>query len=177
MTAVYRFQQGVRALLAFSQPVDFALAERWLPPTHLPLFHALARSEQLHSLNVLRTVLAQAEATPPELAAAALLHDCGKARYRMNIAQRTLSVLVARLLPRLNTRLSGSDPQQPSPWWRAPFVVRQHHPAWSAAALRAVGAAEITIWLAAHHADSLAAWADHPYAPLLARLQQADDAN
>ncbi len=168
-----RLRQGLRALLAFSRPVDRHLAAAFLSPDLLALFDRLQRSEQLHSLNVLRTVLAQGP-TPPDLAAAALLHDVGKSRCRLAVWQKTLAVLVRAFAPGRFRRWADSDPARR---WAQPFAVAVHHPAWGAEMLAAAGASETTVWLAAHHADDPARWAQHPDIYLLQRLQRADDAN
>jgi hypothetical protein len=171
---VYRLRQGGRALLAFAQPVDRGLVQQTLSPTHQTLFFALARAEQLHSLNVLRDVLAQEPHTPHDLAAAALLHDCGKSRCALATWQKTLAVLVRAFLPTLARRLSQEDRLT---FWRAPFVVRKYHPKWGAQLLEGTGASPRLIWLVEHHADSADQWAAHPDINLLKRLQKADDAN
>lgn len=171
-----RIRQGIRALTAFTRPVDYELAAQYLSPELLSVFQRMQRSEQLHSLNVLRDVLAQG-AAPPDLAVAALLHDVGKSRYRLTVAEKTTAVLVRKALPRFARRLAHTDNPAVIPFWRRAFVVRQHHPAWSAAILQQAGASEAAVWLAAHHQDKREQWASHPYYGLLSRLQQADDAN
>jgi hypothetical protein len=174
VSARYRIQQGVRALLAFSQPVDTALAATHLTPSLLRCFTLMRRADQLHSLNVLRSVLAQEPVTPPELAAAALLHDVGKSRYPYPTWQKTLVVLVRAFLPRVFRRLSSGDAHN---FWQRPFVVNVHHPAWSAEIITQAGADPLTVWLVAHHAESAAQHAHHPDVYLLKRLKRADDAN
>jgi hypothetical protein len=169
-----RMRQGLRALFAFSLPVDRDLAAEYLSPDLLALFDALNRGERYHSLNVLRQVLADGP-TPRELAIAALLHDAGKSRYSMNVWQKTLSVLVKKLLPGAYARWSAADPAV-HPWAR-PYVVREQHPAWSAALARAAGAPEAAVWLIEHHAEPASQWEGHPLVPLLRRLQASDDAN
>jgi hypothetical protein len=173
MTAVYRVGQALRALMAFSQPVDCDLAAEYLSPDLMILFGRMRRSEQLHGLNVLRTVLAQGQ-TPRELAVAALLHDVGKTRYTVRIWQKTIAVAVETLSPRLFERLSRGDAAR---FWLRPFAVKAQHPAWSAEMLTNAGASEVAVWLVAHHQEDVSKWADHPYHDLLQRLQQADDAN
>ncbi len=173
MPVVYRLQQGVRALLAFSQPVDAALAERYLSPPLLALFWQMDRGEQLHSLAVLQDVLAQDE-TPNDLAVAALLHDVGKSRYPINVWQKTLAVMVRALVPDAYTRWSKGSPLN---LWQRPFVVYEQHPLWSAELLRAAGASEAASWLAAHHADMVMTGLTPPQLEWLKRLQQADDQN
>jgi hypothetical protein len=173
MAAAQRLRQGIRALLAFSQPIDTALAADYLSPALMTCFERMRRSEQLHSLNVLRDILAQGS-TSSDLAIAALLHDVGKSRYPFPTWQKTLVVLTRTFAPRLFERLSRGDEKI---FWQRPFVLSEHHPAWSAQMIAAAGAPERAIWLVAHHADSLSQWADHPDLYLLERLKQADDAN
>jgi hypothetical protein len=173
MAAVQRLRQGVRALTAFSRPVAVDLAEHYLSASELALFHRMQRSEQLHSLNVLRHVLAQGS-TPPSLAAAALLHDAGKIHRPLRVWQKTLVVLVRALLPPLYRRLIQGSPEN---FWVRPFAVSVQHPQWSADLLADAGSSETVIWLAAHHQDSPEQWTDHAHYTLLKRLQQADDAN
>jgi hypothetical protein len=170
----YRLRQGLRAMFAFARPVDIALAADFLTPGQLALFRQMRRGEQLHSLNVLRAVLAQSTDMPPELAVAALLHDVGKSRYPLRLWQKTVAVLVRALLPALFVRLSAGDPRT---FWARPFAVYVHHPAWSAELLAQTGAGDAAIWLAAHHADDAAQWQAHDLYRLLQRLQAADDTN
>lgn len=169
-----RLQQGLRALFASMQALDYQLAERYLSPTEMALFKQLAPSEQLHSLNVLRDVLAHAQQTPPDLAVAALLHDIGKIHKHLSVFQKTVAVLIRAISPALDDHLSRPGALST---WRAPFIVRRHHPQWSGELLTQAGSSEGTIWLATHHADDATRWTHHPYHGLLLRLQSADDAN
>lgn len=173
MTAVYRLRQGVRALFAFAHPVDYALVNVHLSAPLLALFRQMRPAEQLHSLNVLRTVLAQGE-TPPALAAAALLHDVGKLRCPLAVWQKTLTVLVRAFAPSLFQRWSAGDPRL---FWQRPFVVYVHHPAWSADLIRSADGSPDAAWLAEHHADNAEQWSEHSLYTLLKRLQAADDTN
>jgi hypothetical protein len=173
MAAVYRIRQGLRAIFAFSQSVETSLAAEYLAPELLALFRQMRRSEQLHSLNVLRDVLAQGT-TPHDLAVAALLHDVGKSRYPMQVWQKTLVVLTRAFSPALFERWSKGDP---SSLWHRPFVVYVQHPAWSAQLIASAGASTNAVWLVAHHQENADQWQRHPLASLLIRLQAADDSN
>ncbi|NWF67901.1 MAG: HD domain-containing protein [Chloroflexi bacterium] len=171
--AVYRFRQGILSLFAPLRPLDLSLAARYLNSEQMALFERFRRGEQLHSLNVLRSVLAQGE-TPPELAVAALLHDIGKVRFPLRTWQKTLAVLVRAFAPPLFQRWSAGEYTD---LWRRPFVVRVYHPIWGAELAAKTGAAPTTLWLIAHHQDKAVDWARHPAVELLRRLQAADNRN
>ncbi len=171
--AIHRLRQGLRALFAFARPVDLDLAARYLTPEQVALFQRMRRGERLHSLNVLRALLAQGD-TPPDLAVAALLHDVGKSRYPLALWQKSIAVLVRAFNPALFERLSRGDPRR---WWQRPYAVYVQHPAWSAELLAQTYASDTALWLVAHHADAAERWRDHDLYPLLQRLQTADDTN
>jgi hypothetical protein len=174
LSAGKRIQQGIRALLAVTQSVDYELAGRYLNAKQMTLFCRMTKSEQLHSLHVLEDVLADGEAVSDELAVAALMHDVGKARYHLAIWQKTIAVLARKLFPKMEAQLAQGEHLN---FWRAPFVVRKYHPKWSGELLAEVGASEQAIWLVTHHADPATKWQTHPSYLLLFRLQKADDAN
>jgi len=171
---IQRVQQGIRALLAFATPLDLHLAQQYLSQAELIAFQQMSRAEQLHSLNVLRDVLAQSDTTPHALAVVALLHDVGKSRYHLAVWQKTIAVIIKAFIPRLSNYLSRDETLN---FWCAPFTVRTYHPKWSAEILRDCQSDAIAIWLAEHHQEDADHYKDHPNYPLLCRLQQADDAN
>lgn len=173
-TAKQRLQQGFRALLAGARPVDLRLARQHLTVREFEAFQQMARAEQLHSLEVLRDILAQDKAAPSALAVAALLHDVGKSRCHLALWQKTASVLVKALLPRLAVRLGRGEGLH---FWRAPFTLHEHHPQWSGDILRACGSDCAAIWLAEHHQENAEKHRAHLHYGLLKRLQTADEAN
>jgi hypothetical protein len=170
-TAVYRLRQGLRALFAFTQTVDYPLAVQHLTPPLLASFRQMRRSEQLHSLRVLRALLAEGDVSPA-LATAALLHDVGKSRYPLSLWQRSLPVAVKKLSPALLARLSRANPQNR---WLRGFVVYVHHPAWSGDIVTAGSGSTDAVWLCTQHADNAGQWRTHPLHGDLLRLQAADD--
>lgn len=174
MATTQRLRQGIRALFAFTQTPDDALAQTYLNAEQMALFKKMRLSEQLHSLNVLRDVLAQDSDTPLDLAISALLHDVGKIRYPLAIWQKTITVIVRKVSPTRYQQWSDKNPQ--NLWYRA-FVVAEKHPLWSKQLVEETSTSECALWLIEHHADSLDQWHGHPNAGLLSRLKQADDAN
>ena len=169
-----RLAQGLRALLAFAITPDLALAQKHLSNCEFAAFRALSRSEQLHSLNVLRAVLAAEPDAPSVLTAAALLHDVGKSRRQLAVWQKTLAVLAQSLAPGLIQQLSREE--SPSAW-RFPFIVQRQHPKWGGEILRACGSDAELIWLVEHHQAEANAHRAHPAYTMLRRLQAADNAS
>ena len=165
MGAGRRLRQGLNALLAFAQPVDRAQAARHLTPALQQCFTRLRRSEQLHSLRVLRALQAES-AVGPDLAVAALLHDVGKTRWPFPLWQRVLVVVVPALAPTLAKRLARG---RETDLLARPFLLCEQHPAWGARMARAAGASERTAWLIENHAGGAG---DDPE---LARLRAADE--
>lgn len=178
MRAKYRLTQGIRALTAFRHTPDVQMAARFLSVPQLTLFRSLPQMEQVHALNVLRDALTQPlpddSRAVDDLAVAALLHDCGKARYRVYVWQKTLPVLIQKAVPRLYRWLATRDPR--NLLYRG-FAVKAHHPAWGAQMAAEAGVSTRAQWLIAHHQDDAAHWASHPHATLLRALQTADEAN
>lgn len=173
MGALSRFQQGIRALTAWARPVDMALVESVLSPAEVALFRRLRRSEQLHSIRVLRAVMAAGETTPA-LLVAALLHDVGKTVAPFTLPDRVLVVLARKFMPQAFTRW-GQDAEPRG--WRRPFAISLRHPEWSAEMLAAAGSDPLAVALARRHADPLADPPHDETERLLAVLRAADDAN
>lgn len=167
MNGLRRLRQGLNALTAFAQPVDHALAAQHLTPQLQHCFARLRRSEQLHSLRVLRALQAEGEVSPA-LAAAALLHDLGKTRWPFPLWQRVLVVLLPRLAPRMAARLSQGSESDPL---ARPFILCEQHPARGAEMARAAGADERVVRLIARHAQAPGDDVE------LARLRAADERN
>jgi hypothetical protein len=158
-------------------PDEVAQAMRLLPPGGVTLFLQLPVDAQRHSLNVLGA-LARQGTLGDDLAAAALLHDCGKmaASGRISLWTRGPLVLLEVLAPQVATRLARPIP---SGGWRHALWVQQEHAAIGADWARQVGCSETTCWLIAHHQDRLppAQAGEAERISLLRRLQRADSSN
>jgi hypothetical protein len=154
-------------------PVDYDLAASVLSPAQLQLFHKMRRSEQIHSLNVLRTLQGWGY-DHPSLLVAALLHDSGKSRYPYTLFDKTLVVLVHKFLPAWSAKWSHMSPNG----WYRPFTISRQHPKWSTEMATEAGTDPLALSLIEKHQDRF----DHSTAKneieqLLAALQKADNAN
>ena len=131
----------------------------------------MPRHDRQHALNVVRA-LQQRGRNEPELLAAALLHDAGKAAPRggrVRIGHRVAVVLMRAFWPALLERLARED----AAGWRQPFYVQQHHAAIGAQWAQEAGCSPVTVDLIRHHEDPPGP-ADNS---LLTALQAADGTN
>jgi len=175
----YRVGQFLRALTAQVPEEEIKAAMYVLTPEAQDLFRRQAVQDQHHALAVYHT-LRQAGHTNPQLLAAALLHDVGKAVARLPSWQRAFIVLLERFAPRLLAYLSRGEPQDqalnPLKGWRHTFVVHAHHPEIGARRAREAGCSPLTVTLIRRHQDRISCCQteeDH----LLALLQMADNQN
>jgi hypothetical protein len=103
----YRLRQ-VRQQLGFVVPLSAEEQKevaRWLPTSALSLFRTMSAPDQRHSLRVCRGLLARGCADP-DMLAAALLHDVGKAQERVPFWTRPVIVIGKLCAPRLLSRLA-----------------------------------------------------------------------
>jgi len=195
-TARYRVEQFFRALTARISEEEVERATQILTPEAQALFHRQAVQDQRHALAVYHT-LRQAGHTNPQLLAAALLHDVGKAAARLPAWQRAVVVLMERFAPRLLVRLGQGEPrgcalslvlrpplrrrpkrpvEGPPKGWRRPFVVHARHPEVGARWAQEAGCSPLTVALIRRHHDRLASCKTGED-QLLAALQAADSLN
>ena len=106
-----------RRLICLRRSPEIELTQGLLSPCEMKAFNAMSRSEQQHSLRVLKRVLARDPGAPRALTAAALLHDVGKSRYQLSVWQKTLAVVVEAIAPAMAHKLSHADSINR---WRAP---------------------------------------------------------
>ena len=172
MTITYRAAQFFQALSAKLTQEDTALIEKYLSPPLVAVFQQMSRSDQLHGVRVLRSVLTSGE-THPALCAAALLHDVGKSRHAFRLWDRILVVLGAALMPDALERWGSGAPHG----WRRPFVIAAQHPRWGAEIIRAAGGSEELAALIVRHQIDPPAHPETDIDRLLFCLQQADGEN
>jgi hypothetical protein len=150
-----------------------------LPATALPLFAAMPVDAQRHSLSVLDTLWALGQ-DHPDLAIAALLHDCGKVAaaqggVKIGLWLRGPLVLVDAFFPRLSMRWASPNPLH---GWRYALYVQREHPAIGAAWAAQAGCSSLSCWLIAQHQTPLKAVVGSDEAcELLMALQYADAGN
>jgi hypothetical protein len=195
--ARYRVGQFLYGWRASVSAPDLALVDAVLgqiTPEAIALFRRMPTDAQAHSLRVLRALLADDQCPhplPPELTAAALLHDVGKvaagdAGAYLGLWLRGPLVLLEKFTPGLLARWAAP---QPSGSMRYAMYVHGAHPQIGAAWAQTAGCPPLTCWLIAHHQDLIdqlpgdqlpggallgdASTAKH----YLARLQRADGRN
>ena len=173
----YRVSQFLRGLTATVSAAERQSLQDELAPAALELFLRLPVDAQRHSLNVMQT-LRDAGYDDPDLMAAALLHDVGKAAseaagVRLQLWVRGPLVLADGLLPGLLTHYAAARPEA---GWRYALYVHLHHPAIGAAWARHAQCSALTCWLIEHHQDKTAP-AESQEGALLAALQWADERN
>jgi hypothetical protein len=154
-TARYRLGQFVRALLTAHVPEEeVEQAVRVLTPQAQELFHRQAVQDQRHALAVYQA-LRRAGHANPQLLAAALLHDVGKAAARLPAWQRAIIVLLERFAPHLLACLGQGEPQGPMrrlpSGWRRPFIINAQHPETGARWAQEAGCLPLTVALIRRH--------------------------
>lgn len=167
-----RASRFFRTLTARPDEERLAQAERGLPPELRQLLREQPAPDLAHSLRVYETLRARGE-THPELLAAALLHDVGKARFPLHVWERVLIVLAQRLFPARAARWGASRPEG----WRRPFVVATQHPEWGAEMVARCGGSALLVDIIRRHQAHVSQEGMDEAGRLIRRLQTADRAN
>lgn len=158
--ARYRIAQFINGWRATVTAQDLSLVEQLLSPVGseaVKLFQRMPVDAQAHSLRVVKALPADGP-IPPDLAAAALLHDVGKvaadeAGAYLGLWMRGPVVLLEAWRPDLLVRLASP---QPAANLRYALFVHLAHPEIGAAWASAAGCSPLTCWLIAHHQDKYA---------------------
>lgn len=152
MRILYRVRQFWHTLSAENHPQALEQASKYLTPEQLELFNQLQAGEKNHALTMLGKLLAHGE-TEPDLLVAALLHDTGKLRYRLNPLERAMVVLARAIMPQ-QVKSWGVVPAggwDKLPGWRKAFIVAENHAEWSAEMARQAGASPLAVELIRQH--------------------------
>lgn len=162
---LHRVGQFWRHASAQVSPAEAITAERILGPDLTPLFARLPVNDRRHGLDVLKT-LTKIEARPSLLLQqAALLHDVGKSGSDFSVIERSVTVFLDAVSPRLLATLIRARPG-----FARRYAIYTDHAGIGADRLRAVGAAELAAIVAEHHAE-------HPVSDVTRQLQRADRRN
>jgi hypothetical protein len=152
----YRLKQ-VRQQLGFVHPLvreDYAEIARWLPSSAVRLFRTMSSADQQHSLRVYRGLLA-CGCSEPDMLAAALLHDVGKAEGRVPFWTRPVIVLAKWLTPALLQRLviePAELAQRALPRWRRSLSYAWYHADIGADLAAGAGlSSQAVIYIRTHH--------------------------
>lgn len=152
----YRLRQ-VRQQLGFVPPLtraDYNEVARWLPPAALTLFKTMTQADQQHSLRVCRGLQTRG-CQEPEMLAAALLHDVGKAEGRVPFWTRPAIVLGKICAPRLLQRAVVPFQELAAttlPGWRQALSYAWWHAEVGAQLARNAGVSQQTaLYIRTHH--------------------------
>lgn len=157
--AWHRIRQFFGALRPRITPAERAAAYHWLEPAEQSLFESMMLRDQQHGIVVLSRVRASSPNEDRALFAAALLHDCGKAR--VTLWQRVLHVAAPWAEAKL-ARESGAG-------WRQALWRLRYHPDIGADMAASAASDPETVRLIREQDKK-------PADPQLAILQAADDA-
>ncbi len=151
-TLVYRLWQvcqqlGFVAPLSAEERLEVA---RWLPASALPLFNSMSAADQRHSLRVCQGLQARG-CTDPDLLAAALLHDVGKAQGRVPFWTRPAIVLGKLCAPRLLSRLATYPRAGLSRWRRSLGYAWWHAEIGAEMAAKAGLSERAALYIRTHH--------------------------
>jgi len=148
----YRAHQFWRTVFLKTDHLDFSTAQDCLAPAQWALFSQLQPAEQAHALKMLHTLHKQGE-KQPDLLVAALLHDVGKLRYRLNPVERALVVLAQAIIPHFVLRwgVIPDDGWEALPGWRKAFVVSEQHAEWGAQLAHKAGVSALAVALIRQH--------------------------
>ncbi|PWB49468.1 MAG: hypothetical protein C3F13_18875 [Anaerolineales bacterium] len=149
---MYRVGQFWHTIFTRADPEKYNQAHKLLTPVEWELFDKLQPAEKSHALTMVHKLLKQGE-TQPDLLIAALLHDVGKLRYRLNPLERAMIVLAKTFVPDKVKRW-GSEPPggwESLPSWRKAFVLSEQHAAWGAELAHNAGVSPLSETLIRQH--------------------------
>jgi putative nucleotidyltransferase with HDIG domain len=170
----YRLRQFRNALIAAPSEGDLEVIREYLTPEQVALFKRMHPSEQMHSIQVARTIehpsISGTDEYQKDLKVAALLHDVGKSRYTLRIWERVIIVLGKAVLPKQSEKWGEGKPVG----WKRAFVVARKHPQWGAQMALAAGVSPVAAALIERHQEDPSGKSGELVDRLLERLKAAD---
>src|SRR5919201_2784995 len=163
--ALHRVSQFWRHASARVEADERAMVGAILGPALGPLFFELPVNDQRHGLDVLTTVRRLEPSPSRLLQQAALVHDAGKAGIHFSIIDRSLTVFLEAVSPRLFQLMLLARPL-----FARRYAVYKDHAQLGARRLPALGAPDLAAVVAEHHASQ-------PMLDVTRRLQAADRRN
>lgn len=139
-----------------------------MSPRLFELFSQMLPFEQAHTIRVYDGLIALGH-DDPDLLAAGLLHDVGKARYPLNPWERVFAVAVRKLLPAKYKQWGRGEPKG----LRVGIVVAARHAEWGAQMAAEAGANERLVRLIRNHDTELSKITE-PERRLIEALQTVD---
>ena len=171
---IRRIKQFFTAVSARLTEEDRAYVDRFVAPGLRELFMGMGVPEQRHALNVAytaqRLAAGRSDICLDRLLQAALLHDVGKRRGDISVADKVMTVLVDSLMPGAARRLAR---EEEGGGWRHALFIYYHHAGRGAKLLAVCGAdPELVEWVRRHHEPPAP-----EDAPELILLRTADELN
>jgi len=178
---LYRSRQFWQAITTRSSPDDMDLVSSLLSPSQIELFNRMQKSEQAHSLRVLKELRNRGDENI-DLQTAALLHDVGKVQAPLRLWERVLIVIVKAFCPDCVKKWASAPTGDSLKGlgWRRAFVVAEQHPVWGADLASQCGTSPIAVSLIARHQEQLPPVDINESSEedcLLRKLQAVDDIN
>ena len=166
----YRARQFRQAMSSSPDQKELEKVGEVLTPAQTQLFMKLQPSEQAHALRVFDRLTEQG-VTHPDLLAAALLHDVGKARYPLKPWERAAAELAKKFFPGRVGKWGQGEPRG----LKAGVVVAEQHAQWGAEMAETAGASDLAVRLIACHQDQAPTQLSEPEMVLLSALQSVDE--
>ena len=176
MRILYRLRQFWRTVTLKTKPYELEQVRAQLSPMQWKLFEQLQPGEKDHAVTMFNKLRKQGE-NVPDLLIAALLHDIGKLRYRLNPLERAMIVLVKAVVPEQAHCWGRLPPDgwENLPGWRKAFIVSAQHANWGAELARQAGVSQQTESLIRLHHDPHSLSTDGADTDLLHKLWSVDN--
>ena len=170
MRAFYRIRQFLKSIFVTNSMVDMEFVRTHLTPAQEGLFLRMQAYDRYHSVLFAKTLIDEVYRVPDDLLVAALLHDVGKSRYKINSFTRMVAVLVNKFAPHMMEDASLDNVT----FLNKSFLVAKFHAEWSEEMVNMVGVSEVTSSIIASHEETNIE-ESHPHYDLLKIFVKFDD--